>query len=150
MKTCTLSGAILSGVANAVVWVPVTLSVAACVAAGQVPGQVAPKAPEVIVKQNAAGMEATIGAETLGVVVCSDGVVRVVTRPEGGNAEHPQPWLLPVKQSCPGAKFEFSQTAKNAVLKTARLTVTLSLEHGNLSYATSEGKTFSARGWGGA
>ena len=87
-----------------------------------------------------------MGAETLRVTVCADTIVRVVTRPNGGDAKPAQPWLLPVAQSCPGAHFDFTQDAKRATLKTAAIAVTLDLNRGFLSFATAAGKNFLREG----
>jgi alpha-D-xyloside xylohydrolase len=106
----------------------------------QIPGQGISAQPSIQVTQSERGFDATIGRETLRLVVCSDSSVHVRTRPEGGTTEHPQPWLLPEKESCPGAPFEFRRDEKHAEVKTARLTVSLSLDRGNLSYATADGK----------
>jgi len=103
-------------------------------------------APTVTATQSARGFDATIGAETVRIVVCSDAVVHVVTRPEGAAPDtdkpaHPQPWLLPAAESCKGASFTFSQDAKNATLKTSALTVSIALDHGNLSFKSFDGKS---------
>jgi alpha-D-xyloside xylohydrolase len=108
----------------------------------QVPGQSIPSQPEVKVAQSATGLEATIGPETLKVVVCSDAIVHVVTRPNSGNAEHPQPWLLPAAESCKGGAFKFAQTAKAATLTTAKMMVSIAMDRGNLTFSTPDGKYF--------
>jgi len=104
--------------------------------------QIPPPAPAAHVTQSATGFDATLGPETLRVTVCTDAIVHVVTRPNGGDATLAQPWLLPAAQSCPGTHFDFAQDAKRATLKTAALTVSLDLAHGNLSFATPDGKSF--------
>jgi alpha-D-xyloside xylohydrolase len=96
--------------------------------------------PPVQVTQSERGFDATIGDESMRVVVCADSIIHVTTRPEGRASEHPQPWLLPADQSCKGAPFQFHKDAESAGIKTSSLTVTLSLDRGNLSYATAEGK----------
>ena len=48
--------------------------------------------------------------------------------------------MLDRKQSCPGAKFQFSQTDDMAVLTTAALKVEFSLKRGNLTYSSTGGK----------
>jgi len=116
------------------------------VAQAQIPGQTATAQPKVVVNQSARGFDATIGAETVRVVVCSDAVIHVVTRPDGAAPDpdkpaHPQPWLLPADQSCKGAPFTFAQDAKNATLKTAALTVSIALDRGNLSFKSFDGKS---------
>jgi alpha-D-xyloside xylohydrolase len=115
-------------------------------AIAQMPGQTFPTPPPVRVTQSATGFEATIGAETMRVTVCADTIVHVVTHPNGGDAQLAQPWLLPAAQSCPGARFEFTQNARSAMLKTAVLTVSLALDHGNLTFATLTGKNFLREG----
>jgi len=109
-------------------------------ALAQIPGQSNPP-PSVVVTQSARGMDATIGHETMQVIVCSDAVIHIVTRPDGGSVTHPQPWLLPADQSCPGAASQFAQDARRATLKTAKLTVTIALDRGNLSFSAADGKS---------
>jgi alpha-D-xyloside xylohydrolase len=98
-----------------------------------------PNLPPVIATQSAHGMSATIGSETLAITVCSDTVIHVVTRPDGDGVSHPQPWLLPADQSCPGAPSQFAQDRRHATLKTAKLAVSLALDRGNLSISTVDG-----------
>jgi len=112
----------------------------------QMPGQSTPDQPPINVTQSDRGFDATIGKETLHLVVCSDSAIHVTTRPDGVATEHPQPWLLPTDQSCKGSAFQFSKDAKSAVLKTEKMSVVLSLDHGNLSYSTSDGKTLLSEG----
>lgn len=107
----------------------------------QIPGQTSPTPPAAQVTQSATGFDATLGAETMRVTVCADTIVHVVTRPpNSGDAKPAQPWLL--ADACPGAHFDFTQDARRATLKTAALTVTLALDHGNLTFSTAAGKTF--------
>jgi alpha-D-xyloside xylohydrolase len=107
----------------------------------QIPGQAFPTPSAATVTQSATGFDATLGAETMRVTVCADTIVHVVTRPNGGDAKPaPQPWLL--ADACPGAHFDFTQDARRATLKTAALTVSLALDHGNLTFATAAGKSF--------
>ncbi len=112
----------------------------------QVPGQSLSAQPAATVTESARGFDATVGKETLRVVLCSDAAVHVVTRPDGGAVEHPQPWLLPADESCKGAPFQFAQDAKSATVKTAAITVSISLAHGNLTFSTSDGKTLLREG----
>ena len=112
----------------------------------QVPGQIVPALPLVIARASDYGLEATIGTETLSLVVCSGSVVHVITRPDGKQVEHPQPWLLPAQGSCKGAPFEVSQNAKEATLSTVQLRVTLSLDRGNLVFKSAAGKDSFASG----
>jgi alpha-D-xyloside xylohydrolase len=114
---------------------------AASIAHGQIPGQSVPAPPATIVAQSPQGFDATIGNETLHLIVCSDSILHVVSRPNDVAANHPQPWLLPAGQSCKGAPFEFSKDDKAATLKTTKLTVSISLARGNLTFATSDGKS---------
>ena len=126
------------------------LVVPVCFSAGslqaQIPGQTFPLQPVIHAVKTDRGLDATLGNETLRVVVCSDSIVHVVTRPDGGVVEHPQPWLLPAGESCKGAPFQYSQDAKSAVLKTAKIAVAFSLDHGNLTYSTLDGKPFLREG----
>ena len=96
--------------------------------------------------QTATGFDATIGTETLRVTVCADSVIHVVTRPHGEDVTPAQPWLLPAAESCPGAKFQFTQDAKQATLTTAAISVSLALDKGNLTFATADGKSFLREG----
>jgi alpha-D-xyloside xylohydrolase len=115
-------------------------------AQAQIPGQTAPQPPAVKVTQSATGLDATLGSETMRITVCGEGVIHVVTRPSGGDTAPAQPWLLPAAQSCPGAHFDFAQNARSATLKTAAVTVSLSLARGNLTYATAAGKSLLREG----
>ena len=112
----------------------------------QIPGQSSPTPPAATVTQSATGFDATLGSETLRVTVCSDAAIHVVTHPQATEAALAQPWLLPAAQSCPGTHFDFAQDAKNATLKTAAVTVSLSLAHGNLPVSTPDGKSFLREG----
>ena len=110
----------------------------------QIPGQTFPTPSAAQVTQSATGFDATLGAETMRVTVCADTIVHVVTRPpnngQPGDAKPAQPWLL--ADACPGAHFDFTQDARRATLKTAALTVSLALDHGNLTFATAAGRSF--------
>jgi len=110
------------------------------VAHAQVPGQSIPTLPPVVVTQSPQGFDATIGKETLHLIVCSDSILHLTTRPTDAAANHPQPWLLPADQSCKGAPFQFSRDEKSATVKTAKLTASISLTRGNLTYATPDNK----------
>jgi alpha-D-xyloside xylohydrolase len=74
--------------------------------------------------------------EQVKITVCGDNVIHVVAMPESLDdvAENQQPWMLDAKQSCPGAHFDFAQTANAATLTTATLKVNFSLRGGSLSY----------------
>ena len=113
---------------------------AASIAHTQIPGQSVPTPPAAIVAQSPQGFDATIGKETLHLIVCSDSILHVITRPDNVAANHPQPWLLPAGQSCKGAPFQFSKDDKAATLKTTNLAVSISLARGNLTFTTSDGK----------
>jgi alpha-D-xyloside xylohydrolase len=118
-----------------------TLLVAlAFVATTQAFAQILPTLPPAVVTQSATGFDATIGPETLRITVCADTILHVVTRPEASDANLAQPWLLPAAESCPGAKFQFSQDAKLATLKTAAISVSLDLSRGLLAFTTLDGK----------
>ena len=83
-----------------------------------------PALPPVVVTQTADGLTATIGDETLRVSVCNASVIHVIATPKPpGSIKDDHPWILDPKQSCPGAKFQFSQTDDAAVLTTATLKV---------------------------
>ena len=101
-----------------------------------------PAGPPVFsVTQSEHGMSAVSPAENVQVSVCAEGIVHVVAKPAGSAASHPQPWLLPAQQSCPGAAAQFTQDARRATLKTAKLSVSLSLANGGISVSTADGKS---------
>src|SRR5260370_13883122 len=82
----------------------------------QVPGQSIPTQPTVAVTQSPQGFDATIGKETLHLVVCSDSILHVTTRPNDAATNHPQPWLLPPDQSCKRAPFQFAKNTTSSPL----------------------------------
>ncbi len=87
------------------------------------------------------GMTATIGQESLHISVCGPSVIHFVATPESpGKADRNQPWILDKKESCPGAKFQISQTADAVVLATDAVKVELSLKWGNVQYSTAGGE----------
>jgi len=87
------------------------------------------------------GMTATIGNESLHVSVCRSSVIHFVATPESPDTlRHNEPWMLESKDSCPGAKFQLSQTADAAILTTDALKVELSLKWGSLQYSTAAGE----------
>jgi alpha-D-xyloside xylohydrolase len=99
-----------------------------------------PPAPPVFtVTQSEHGLSAASASENVLITVCSDSVVHVVARPAGSTASHPQPWLL--DQSCPGVAVQFAQDARRATLKTAKLTVAISLANGGVNVSTADGKS---------
>ncbi len=108
-------------------------------ACAQIPGQSIPTQPTAVVTQSPQGFDAIIGKETLHLVVCSDSILHVTTRPDQSAVDHPQPWLLPEDQSCKGVPFQFSKDEKSATLKTTNLTASISLARGNLTFTTFDG-----------
>ncbi len=96
-----------------------------------------PPLPPVHYAQAPDGITATVGNESLHISVCRPGVIHFVATPEPpANVKLNQPWMLDSKESCPGAKFEVSQTADVAILTTDTLKVELSLKWGNVQYST--------------
>ncbi|HWF66126.1 MAG TPA: TIM-barrel domain-containing protein [Acidobacteriaceae bacterium] len=97
--------------------------------------------PVVTVQPTTDGFTATVGGETLRMIVCRDAVVHLIaapgdTAPLGASPQ--QPWMLDASSACPGAKFEFSQGPDTAWLTTAKLRVTIEKQGGNLVYSTLE------------
>jgi alpha-D-xyloside xylohydrolase len=96
-----------------------------------------PPLPPVHYAQAPDGITATVGNESLHISVCRPGVIHFVATPEPpANVKLNQPWMLDSKDSCPGAKFNVSQTADVAILTTDTLKVELSLKWGNVQYST--------------
>src|SRR5580704_6708960 len=88
-----------------------------------------PPLPPVKVASAPDGLTASIGNETVHLAVCSASVIHFVATPESPDkAERSKPWMLEPKESCPGAKFEVSQTNYAAVLTTEKVRVELSLK----------------------
>ena len=104
------------------------------------PGQSIAEQPPVKAFQTANGLHATVGTEVVEITVCGESVVHVVARP---NATVPaatqRPWMLDAQQSCPGAPFTFTQDARAATIKTAKLEVSFGLERGNVSFTSHSG-----------
>jgi hypothetical protein len=74
------------------------------------------------------GMTAKIGNESVHISVCRSSVIHFVAAPESPDTiRQSQPWMLDSKQSCPGAKFQISQTSDAAILTTDALKIELSL-----------------------
>ena len=97
-----------------------------------------PPLPEVKYTQVADGIAASVGNENLHISVCRPGVVHFVATPEHANGVKPnRPWMLDAKESCPGTKFEVSQTKDAVVLTTVALRLELSLKWGSVQYSTS-------------
>ena len=100
-----------------------------------------PPLPPVKVAPAPDGLTATIGNETVHISVCGASVIHFVATPESPDkAERSKPWMLESKESCPGAKFELSQTNDAAVLTTDKVKVELSLKWGNVQYGTTKGE----------
>ena len=100
-----------------------------------------PPLPPVKVAPAPDGLTATIGHETVHISVCGASVIHFVATPESPDkAERSKPWMLESKESCPGAKFELSQTNDAAVLTTDKVKVELSLKWGNVQYGTTKGE----------
>ena len=100
-----------------------------------------PPLPTVTVTPAADGMTATVGPESLHISVCRSTVIHFVATPEPPDKVKPnQPWMLDSKESCPGAKFQLSQTADVATLTTDTLKVELSLKRGNVQYSITNGE----------
>jgi alpha-D-xyloside xylohydrolase len=86
-------------------------------------------------------MTAMIGNESVHVSVCRPSVIHFVSTPEPPNkVRQSQPWMLDSKQSCPGAKFQISQTSDAAILTTDALKIELSLKWGNVQFSTAGGE----------
>jgi alpha-D-xyloside xylohydrolase len=93
-------------------------------------------------EQSPTGLTAHNDYETLEVTICGDSLVHVVARPVASPAStSPRPWMLDKAQSCPGAAFQFAQSDGQTTLTTARLTVSLSVQQGNLAFKTAAGET---------
>ena len=116
-------------------------AIAASQAAGQVFTGDVPAPAAMQVAQTPAGLEARNNREVLDVTVCGDSLVHVVARPLAAPASTAaRPWMLDPAVTCPGATFQFSQVADKATLITARLTISLSLEKGALSFGIPQGE----------
>ena len=100
-----------------------------------------PPLPPVKVTPAPDGLTATIGSESLHISVCRPSVIHFVATPEApATATRTQPWMLEPKDSCPGAKFQVSQTDDTAVLTTDTVKVELSLKWGNAQYSIAKGE----------
>ena len=100
-----------------------------------------PPQPQITVTGTAGGLSAIIGSESLHATVCSDTVIHIVAGPgEPSSASPEQPWMLPASDACPGAKFEFTNDGKSAILTTASVKVAFSLDRGNLTYSAIGGE----------
>ena len=86
-------------------------------------------------------MTATIGNESVHISVCRSFVIHFVAAPEPPDTiRQSQPWMLDSKQSCPGARFQISQTSDAAILTTDALKIELSLKWGNVQFSTAGGE----------
>ena len=99
-----------------------------------------PPLPPVKYRQVPDGVTASVGNESLQISVCGPGVIHFVATPEPLNiVKQSRPWMLDAKDSCPGAKFEVTQTTDTALLTTSTLKVELSLKWGSVQYSTIAG-----------
>ena len=100
-----------------------------------------PPLPQVKYAQARDGMTATIGNESVHISVCRSFVIHFVAAPEPPQTiRQSQPWMLDSKESCPGARFQVSQTSDAAILTTDALKIELSLEWGNVQFSTATGE----------
>jgi hypothetical protein len=95
-----------------------------------------PPLPTVTVALAPDGMTATVGTENLHISVCRSTVIHFVATPEPPDKVKPdQPWMLDSKVSCPGAKFQLSQTADAASDGSSNLGAKDCGDHSSLLYA---------------
>jgi len=100
-----------------------------------------PPLPPVKYAQAQDGIAATIGNESVHISVCRPSVIHFVSTPESPKTiRQGQPWMLDPKESCPGAKFQISQTSDAAILTTDALKIELSLKWGNVQFSTATGE----------
>src|SRR5581483_11058948 len=100
-----------------------------------------PPLPPVKVTSAQDGMTASVGTESLHISVCRPSVIHFVATPESfESVRHSLPWMLQARESCPGARFQFSQTTDAAILTTDTLKIELSLKWGNVKYSTIAGQ----------
>lgn len=100
-----------------------------------------PPLPPVKYAQARDGMTARIGNERVHISVCRSFVIHFVAALEPHDTiRQSQPWMLDSKQSCPGAKFQISQTSDAAILTTDALKIELSLKWGNVQFSTATGE----------
>jgi alpha-D-xyloside xylohydrolase len=87
-------------------------------------------------------MTATVGTESLHISVCRSSVIHFLATPESPDKlKINQPWMLDSKESCPGAKFQLSQTPDAAVLTSDTLKIEFSLKRGNVQFSTRGGES---------
>src|ERR1017187_6114352 len=119
------------------------LSAAAGHAAGQTFTGEVPVPSVMQVVQTPTGLAARNNREVLEVTVCGDSLIHVVARPLAAPVSSAaRPWMLDPAASCPGAAFQFGQAGDKATLTTARMTVSLSMEKGALSFGAPHGERF--------
>ena len=100
-----------------------------------------PPLPQVKYAQARDGMTATIGNESVHISVCRSFVIHFVAALEPPQTiRQSQPWMLDSKESCPGARFQVSQTSDAAILTTDALKIELSLKWGNVQFSTATGE----------
>ena len=101
-----------------------------------------PPLPPVKYVQAPDGMTAKVGDESLHISVCRASVIHFVATLEPlDKVRESEPWMLDAKESCPGAKFQLSETSDAAILTTDNLKVRLSLKWGNVEYSTTGGES---------
>ena len=113
----------------------------------QIPGQSGPQLPPIAVTQAASGLHATVGPETVDLTVCSDSVIHVVTTPDGARDTSPRPWMLSPSESCPGAKFHYTNDGSTASLTTAAIRAQFSLRAGNVVFERADGSPLLREGY---
>lgn len=113
----------------------------------QIPGQLIPDKPVITAIQSEDGMRATVGDEQLSITVCGSSVIHVVATPIASIVNNsPRPWMLDLKQACPGASFQFAKSEASATLTTGSIKVEFSLSHGNITYSTLAGASLLREG----
>src|ERR1700730_15189574 len=87
------------------------------------------------------GMKFTVGTELVRVSVCRSGVIHLVASPAPlQSVDRGQPWMLDPQESCPGARFQVSQTADGVVLSTDSLKIEFSLKWANIQFSNLAGE----------
>ncbi len=100
-----------------------------------------PPLPPVRYVQAQDGITATVGNESVHISVCRSSVIHFVSTPGPLNKVRQNlPWMLDSKESCPGAKFQVSETSDAAILATDALKIELSLKWGNVQFSTAGGE----------
>ena len=98
-----------------------------------------PPRPPISVTETRDGIAAKVGDESLHITVCSDSVIHVVASP-ALPVPPLQPWLLPVGESCPGAKFAFHKDKDSASLTTVTIKASFLLQRGTVVFSTAAGQ----------